>query len=49
MEHFLKFVASLYGANVATNLLQTRICYFTFSPNELVLSTDEKHIDFRED
>ena len=33
MEHFLKFVASLYGANVATNLLQTRICYFTFSPN----------------
>ena len=33
-EHFFKFVASLYGANVAnTNLLQTRFFDFTFSPS----------------
>ena len=31
-EHFLKFVACLYGPNVVRNLLQTRFAPFTFSP-----------------
>ena len=52
-EHFFRFVASLYGTNVATNLLQTGICYFTLSTNMFfrillrwvnhVVSTETRH------